>query len=70
MMYKDGEKRHVKKPGRPKYSSLYSGKCDVRLTAEENSMLNHLAELNEVSRSDVVRRAIKDFYKFNREDET
>ena len=43
-------------------------KCDVRLNAEENDMLNELAEFHEVSRSDVVRKAIKDYYKYNTEE--
>jgi predicted transcriptional regulator len=37
----------------------------VRLNKEENRMLDELAERNEVSRSDVMRKALKDFYKFN-----
>ena len=28
-------------------------------------MLDHLSELNEVSRSDVMRKALKELYKFN-----
>ena len=30
-------------------------------------MLDHLSELNEVSRSDVMRKALKELYKFNTE---
>jgi hypothetical protein len=46
----------------------FSGKCDVRLTAEENNMLDSLASRNGVSRSDVMRRALADFFKFNSEE--
>ena len=28
-------------------------------------MLDHLSELNEVSRSDIMRKALKELYKFN-----
>lgn len=60
------EKQRKKKcPGRPKYSGTYRDKCDVRLNKEESAMLDHLSELNEVSRSDVMRKALKELYKFN-----
>lgn len=67
------DKRTLKSPGRPKDignkgRSVYRGKCDVRLTKEEDAMLNQLAELNEVSRSDVMRRALNDYWKFNTEE--
>lgn len=57
--------RKIRKPGRPNNSKSYSGKCDVRLSTQEDSMLNSLAERNNVSRSDVMRKALRDFYKFN-----
>ena len=60
--------RKIRKPGRPNDNKSYHGKCDVRLSAEEDSMLNTLAERNNVSRSEVVRKALRDFYKFNSED--
>ena len=59
------EERKIRRPGRPNDTRSYTGKCDVRLSAEENNMLDILAERNNVSRSDVVRKAIRDFYKFN-----
>lgn len=40
-------------------------KCDVRLTKEESSELDRLAELNGATRSDIMRKALKDFIKFN-----
>ena len=53
------------RPGRPLKPVAFSGKCDVRLTKKENEMLNYLAERNEVSRSDIMRTALKELYKFN-----
>jgi hypothetical protein len=59
----------LKRPGRPyNGKQSYSGKCDVRLSAEENSQLDRLAERNGVTRSDIMRRALKDFLKFNGEE--
>lgn len=63
---RDEKWRNKKKVGRPRWSGTFtSSKCDVRLTPEENSMLNELADKNEVSRSDVMRRALHDLYLFN-----
>ena len=57
------------KPGRPLKPVAFSGKCDVRLTKKENDMLNELAEKNGVSRSDVMRTALKELHRFNSEEE-
>lgn len=57
-----------KRKGRPRWNGERDSKCDVRLNAEENDMLNELAERNEVTRSTIMRKALKDFYKFNTED--
>lgn len=54
---------------RNKYSKAFSGKCDVRLTKKENDMLNELANRNDVSRSDVMRKALRDLYIFNTDKE-
>lgn len=62
---REEKQRRKKGPGRPKYSGAYRDKCDVRLNKEESAMLDHLSELNEVSRSDVMRKALKELYKFN-----
>lgn len=62
---REEKQRKKKGPGRPKYSGTYRDKCDVRLNKEESAMLDHLSELNEVSRSDVMRKALKELYKFN-----
>lgn len=57
------------RPGRPLKPVAFSGKCDVRLTKKENEMLNYLAERNEVSRSDIMRTALKELFKFNTEED-
>ena len=62
---REEKQRRKKGPGRPKFSGTYQDKCDVRLNKEESAMLDHLSELNEVSRSDVIRKALKELYKFN-----
>ena len=62
---REEKQRKKKGPGRPKFSGRYRDKCDVRLNKEESAMLDHLSELNEVSRSDVMRKALKELYKFN-----
>lgn len=58
-----------RRPGRPVGASkrIFQGKCDVRLTAEEDSMLTKLSKLNGVTRSDVMRKALKDYFRFNTE---
>ena len=66
---REEKQRRKKGPGRPKYSGRYRDKCDVRLNKEESAMLDHLSELNEVSRSDVMRKALKELYKFNTDKE-
>ena len=66
---REEKQRRKKGPGRPKYSGAYRDKCDVRLNKEESAMLDHLSELNEVSRSDVMRKALKELYKFNTDKE-
>ena len=62
---REEKQRRKKGPGRHKFSGTYGDKCDVRLNKEESAMLDHLSELNEVSRSDVMRKALKELYKFN-----
>lgn len=63
------EWRHKKRRGRPRWSGEYDNKVDVRLSAEENRNLNRLAEKNEVSRSEIMRKALKDFVRFNTEED-
>ena len=62
---REEKQRRKKGPGRPKFSGTYRDKCDVRLNKEESAMLDHLSEFNEVSRSAVMRMALKELYKFN-----
>lgn len=59
----------LKKPGVGNRKVSFSGKCDVRLSAKEDSALSDLAERNNVSRSDIMRRALRDFIKFNSDEE-
>ena len=44
---------------------LYRGRCDVRLDEIELNMLSELSERNGVTRSDIMRKALRDFWKFN-----
>ena len=58
--------RYSQRPGRSNAKkNYYGGKVDVRLSVEEDGILDSLAERNNVSRSDIIRRALRDFYKFN-----
>ena len=43
------------------------GKCDVRLTSEELKLLKELAEDNRVTKSDIMREALRHFYKWCKE---
>lgn len=61
--------RKIRKSGQNDVRKSYSGKCDVRLSSEEDSILNALASRNNVSRSDVMRKALRDFWKFNTDEE-
>lgn len=61
----DRYRKPVRKQGRPMFSNVYSGKCDVRLDKQELEMLDHLSGLNGVTKSDVMRRALRDYYRFN-----
>lgn len=63
-MSNENERGGLRRPGRPNEKISYSGKCDVRLSAEENNMLDKLSRDNNVTRSDVMRRALKDYFRF------
>ncbi len=59
-----------KGPGRPMNMGnngreVFTGKVDTRLNKQEDAMLDELSQRNGVSRSAIVRKAIRDFYKFN-----
>lgn len=64
-MCNENERGGLKGSGRTNDKKSYSGKCDVRLSTQEDAMLNSLAQRNNVSRSDVMRKALRDFWKFN-----
>lgn len=61
----DNKKRYKKRAGRPRWSNVYEGKCDVRLDKQELEMLQELSDYHEVTKSSVMRKALRDFYKFN-----
>ena len=68
-MSRTDERYFKRRPGRPMWSGERVSKCDVRLNAEEKRMLEELAARNDVSNSDVMRRALRDLYKFNNGEE-
>jgi hypothetical protein len=71
-MYDEGKgRRTVRKPVDilSKGNTVYTGKCDVRLSSEEDSALSRLAERNGVTRSEVMRKALRDFVKFNTDED-
>lgn len=57
-------------PGRPRGSCKrnFYGKCDVRLDKNELVMLEQLADRYEVTRSDIMRKALKEYYIYNTDD--
>ena len=65
MSEKDGK---FSKPGGERYSGKFYGKCDVRLTKQEDLELSRLAEKNGVTRSEIIRKALGDFIRFNSEE--
>ncbi len=69
-MSDEGGRKVVMRPmGGSNDKGKFYGKCDVRLTKQEDLELSRLAEKNGVTRSDVMRRALADFLKFNNDDE-
>lgn len=65
---REEKQKRKKGPGRPSLSGKFqSSKCDVRLTAKEESMLRELSERNNVTKSTIMRKALRDFYLFNSE---
>lgn len=67
-MRSDSGGRYEKRRGRPRWSNVYEGKCDIRLDREELEMLQELSDRNETTKSSVMRKALRDFYKFNTEE--
>ena len=41
-----------------------AGKCDVRLTARELQMLRELCDANDVTKSDIMRQALRFFHRW------
>lgn len=41
-----------------------SGKCDVRLSGKELQMLHELASANDVTKSDIMRQALRFFHRW------
>ena len=41
-----------------------AGKCDVRLNAKELEMLHELASNNDVTKSDIMRQALRFFHRW------
>lgn len=68
-MSRDESKYRKRGPGRPNWSYSYDSKVDVRISAKEDRMLNELANRYEESRSTIMRKALREFYSFNSEDE-
>lgn len=66
----DDERRKVGRPmiNNGKGSNVFTGKCDVRLTAEEDNALSRLAERNGATRSEIMRKALRDFAKWCEEE--
>ena len=61
--------KYRKRVGRPPWTNYYDTKVDVRITADEDKMLNELSAQHGETRSTIMRKALKDFYKFNTEKE-
>lgn len=67
-MARDESKYRKRGPGRPVWTNYFDAKVDVRLSAKDNNALNRLAERYGESRSNIMRKALQDFIKFNSED--
>lgn len=68
-MSNENERGGLRRPSLNGKEESFSGKCDIRLTTQEDSMLDSLANRNNVSRSEIMRKALRDFYKFNTDKE-
>ena len=65
----NNESRRKRKVGRPPWTNLYDTKVDVRISAKEDRMINELSRRYGETRSNIMRKALNDFYKFNTQDE-
>lgn len=61
---RDENKYRTRKGPKP-WNNLYQSKVDVRLSDKDNNALNRLAERYGESRSNIMRKALKDFIIFN-----
>ena len=66
---KENDARRKRKVGRPPWASQFDTKVDVRISAKEDRMLNELSRRHGETRSNIMRKALNDFYKFNTLDE-
>lgn len=48
------------------YDKAKTGKCDVRLTSDEMSQLTELSNAYGITKSDVMRKALNDMWKYCR----
>lgn len=63
------ESKYRKRKGPKPWNNLYQSKVDVRLSDKDNNALNRLAERYGESRSDIMRKALRDFIIFNEADD-
>lgn len=68
-MKDEGGRKTVKKHEGSGYrgTDMFTGKCDVRLTTKQDNALSRLAERYGVARSDVMRKALDDYVRWNEE---
>lgn len=67
-MSRDESKYKKRGPGRPVWTNYYDTKVDTRITAKDSNALDRLAEQYGVTRSQIVRKALRDFIVFNEGD--
>ena len=52
--------------GRPRRDGSKTGRIEIRISAEEEQMLNDLSDLTGESKSDIIRKGIKMSYRIDR----
>ena len=55
-----------KKRGRPPKETIKSIQCHIRMTEEENSVLNYLAEKKGMTKTEIINEALKLMYSFEK----
>lgn len=63
------ESKYRSRKGPKPWNNLYQSKVDVRLSDKDNNALNRLADRYGESRSDIMRKALRDFIIFNEADD-